>query len=546
MSPCPDFATPSRWSLARVRWAVLLAATCVSVAVAGSENRSFDGSGNNLQHPDWGRAGTRLLRLAGVDYADGVAAPSGAQRPGPRVISNQLCAQHDSVTNDAGASSFLWQWGQFVDHDIDLTPGAVPAEPLPIAIPAGDPSFDPEWTGEQSISFQRSAYDPSSGTGTDNPRRQLNVITSFIDASNVYGSDAGRARALRKLDGTGRLATSHGTQFLPYNADGLANAGGPDPSLFLAGDVRANEQVALTALHTLFLREHNRLCGEIRAQHPELSGEEVYQRARRIVGALLQVITYQEFLPLLLGENTLSPYIGYDPEVDPGISNEFSTAAYRVGHTMLAPTLLRVNAPGRELVNTSLRDAFFNPRLIHKGGGLEPLLRGLALQPAQEVDSKIVDGVRNFLFGEPGNGGFDLASLNIQRGRDHGLATYNQTRAALGLQPAGGFGDVTSNPAVQAKLEQVYGSVDDMDLWVGGLAENHMPGTMVGETFLAILVDQFTRLRDGDRFWYRNDPFFLDDPELLQVLESTLLSDVIRRNTLIRDDIADDVFRMTD
>ena len=388
--------------------AVLVAAACVSAAVAGSENRSLDGGGNNLQHPDWGRAGTRLLRLAGVDYADGIAGPSGALRPGPRVISNQLCVQHDSVTNQAGASSFLWQWGQFLDHDIDLTPGAEPAEPLPIAVPAGDPAFDPEWSGTQSISFQRSAYDPSSGTGTDNPRRQINVITTFIDASNVYGSDAERARTLRTLDGSGRLATSHGRQFLPYNTEGLPNAGGPDPSLFLAGDVRANEQVALTALHTLFLREHNRLCDQIRAHYPKLTGEEIYQRARRMVGALIQVISYQEFLPLLLGEGAIPPYAGYDPAIDPGISNEFSTAAYRVGHSMLAPTFLRMNAPGHELVHTSLRDAFFNPRLIHKGGGLEPLLRGLALQPAQEVDGKMVDGVRNFLFGEPGSGGFDL------------------------------------------------------------------------------------------------------------------------------------------
>jgi hypothetical protein len=514
--------------------------------IDAAEYRSFDGSGNNLDHPEWGSAGTPLRRLAAADYADGIAAPAGPDRVAPRILSNELCAQHESRPNHAGGSSLLWQWGQFLDHDIDLTPAGETAEPVPIQVPAGDPHFDPGWTGVQTITFQRSAYDPASGTGRDNPRQQTNIITAFIDASNVYGSGPARAQALRTMDGTGRLATSHGDQFLPYNDEGLPNAGGSAPRLFLAGDVRANEQVALTAMHTLFVREHNRLCREIRIRRPELTGDETYQRARKIVGAMMQVITYREFLPMLLGSDGLESYAGYDPDTDPGVSNEFSTAAYRVGHSMLSPEFLRVNMPGRELVSTSLRDAFFNPLLIHKGGGLAPILRGLTVQPAQEVDGKIVDGVRNFLFGEPGSGGFDLASLNIQRGRDHGLADYNRTRRALGLPPAGSFADLTSDPALQARLLEVLGDVEDMDLWVGGLAEDHVPGAMVGETFHAILVDQFTRLRDGDRFWYRNDPFFLDHPALLEEVENTLLSDVIRRNTRIGDEIADDVFRMTE
>jgi hypothetical protein len=515
-------------------------------AWAGTEHRSYDGSGNNLAHPDWGRAGTPLLRMAGANYADGYAEPVGAARPGPRVISNELCAQGHSQINLAGASSFLWQWGQFLDHDIDLTPAGHPSESLPITVPAGDPSFDPDWTGQQVIRFDRSAYDPATGIGPGNPRQQMNVITAFIDASNVYGSDAQRALALRTNDGTGRLRSSHGGRFLPFNTDGMDNAGGTDPSMFVAGDVRANEQVALTALHTLFLREHNRLARAIRYRNPQMSGEEVYQRSRRIVGALMQVITYQEFLPLLLGEGALPPYAGYDDAVQPGITNEFSTAAYRVGHSMLAPTLLRVNMPGNQKVSTPLRDAFFNPRLIYKGGGVASLLRGLGVQPAQDVDGLMVDGVRNFLFGEPGAGGFDLASLNIQRGRDHGLPSYNQARASLGLAPAADFGDLVMEPEWQARFQEVFGDVNEVDLWVGGLAEQHVPGTMVGETFHAILLDQFTRLRDGDRFWYRNDPFFLDDPQLLAEVEATRLVDVIRRNTRIGAELQGNVFRMAD
>ncbi|MHC4947080.1 MAG: peroxidase family protein, partial [Planctomycetota bacterium] len=311
--------------------AAVLGAT--SGAEAGREHRSIDGAGNNATHREWGRAGMPLLRLAPAAYDDGVAAPPGGDRPGPRVVSNGLCAQSEPIPCAARVTDFLWQWGQFLDHDLDLTETMDPVEPFDIEVPAGDVHFDPLWTGTQVIYCDRSAYVPA--PVADAPRQQLNAITAFIDASQVYGSDPVRAAALRTSDGTGRLATSPG-RLLPFNEAGLPNAGGPDPSLFLAGDVRANEQVALTSLHTLFVREHNRLAGKIRRRRPDLSGDEVYERARAKVGALMQVITYREFLPALLGDDAISPYAGYDDGVDPGISNEFSTAAYRLGHSMLS------------------------------------------------------------------------------------------------------------------------------------------------------------------------------------------------------------------
>ena len=164
----------------------------------------------------------------------------------------------------------LWQWGQFLDHDIDLTEAAEPGEPFNIPIPGGDPYFDPEGTGTQVMSLNRSAYDHNTGKTPDNPRQQMNHITAFIDASMVYGSDSIRAKALRTLDGTGRLKTSQG-RLLPFNTSGLPNAGGTGPELFLAGDVRANEQVGLTALHTLFMREHNRIARNLRRQFPPVN-----------------------------------------------------------------------------------------------------------------------------------------------------------------------------------------------------------------------------------------------------------------------------------
>jgi hypothetical protein len=501
--------------------------------------RRLDGRENNLQRPDMGAAGTQLRRWVPADYADSIAQPAGPQRASARAISNIVSDQDGSILNSLRTSDFLWQWGQFLDHDIDLTDGTSPPEPFPIAVPSDDPEFDPAGSGVVAIAFNRSLFDPATGGGT--PRQQTNEITAWIDASNVYGSDAERAAALRENDGSGRLKTSAG-DLLPFNTEGLPNAGGDSADLFLAGDVRANEQVGLTVMHTLFVREHNRLADEIAASNPDLSGDEIYQRARRLVGAMMQAITYREYLPALLGRRALPAYAGYRSSVDAGIANLFAAASYRYGHSALSPTLLRLDANGKPVAagNLPLREAFFSPSAIGAAGGVESYLRGLAAQQCQEIDPYVIDDVRNFLFGPPGQGGFDLAALNIQRGRDHGLPGYNAVRQALGLSPKLGFADISSDPEIQARLASAYALVDDVDLWVGGLAEDHLPGAMVGELIHTVLVRQFSALRDGDRFWYQRT---LSKSEQ-QLVNNSRLVDIIRRNTDIGNEIQADVFHV--
>ena len=144
----------------------------------------------------------------------------------------------------------------------------------------------------------------------------------------------------------------------------------------------------------------------------------------------------------------------------------------------------------------------------------------------------IVDDVRNFLFGPPGAGGLDLASLNIQRGRDHGLPSYNDVRMAYGLPPAADFDDVSSDIVVQAVLATAYPTVNDIDPWVGGLAEDHLPGASVGELVGTVLHEQFSRLRDGDFFYYLNDADLAPNKiKGIITLQNLQLSDVIKRNT---------------
>lgn len=497
-----------------------------SINLETVEVASVDGSQNNLLHTDWGSTDSQLVRLVSVEYADGVWIPTGDDRLSAREISNAVSAQSESIENSRYLTDLSWLWGQFIDHDIDLTGGGEAQESFDIAVPTGDEYFDPLGTGEATIRLTRSTYDATTGHEEGDPRQQINQITAFLDGSVVYGSDQERADALRTFEG-GRLKTSEG-DLLPFNVDGLDNAGGPSDLLFLAGDVRANENAALTAMQTLWVREHNRIAEEISSADPSLSDEEIYQQARSIVRAEIQAITYNEFLPALLGRDALERYDGYDPAVYPGVSNLFSTAAYRFGHSMLSSELLRLNDDGTVVDegNLALRDAFFAPNQIVEGG-IDSLLLGAANQVAQEVDTLVIDDVRNFLFGEPGQGGFDLAALNIQRGRDHGLADYNQARIDLGLQPVTSFDQITSNAALALELESTYGDVNNIDVWVGGLAEDHLTGSSVGELIQTVLVDQFQRIRDGDRFWYQN----VFSGRQLAEIENTSLADVIMRNT---------------
>lgn len=508
----------------------------------GFEARSIAGWGNNADRPELGMAGTTLLRRAAVPFGFAMSASMQDELPNPRMISNVLSHQLEPMPNAAQVTDMIWQWGQFLDHDISLTPAASSEANAPISVPSGDPVFDPGRSGVRTIGFTRSVFASGTGTAPDNPREQVNTITAFIDASNVYGSDDRRAYVLRTNDGTGKLKSSDNGRLLPLNTDGLENddGGRRQSGLFLAGDVRANEQVGLTALHTLFVREHNRLAERIGSQHPDLTGQEIFELARKIVGAQLQVITYYEFLPLLLGRGSVGPYDGYQATIDPTIATEFSTAAYRVGHTMLSPSLMHID-PSGERQQVSLASGFFNPSMVREQG-IAGFLHGLAMQQAQEVDLRLVQEIRNLLFGPPGSPGRDLAALNIQRGRDYGLARYNIVRSAYGLPPATSFADVTPDPEVQAALERAYGEVRFLDLWIGGLAEEHLPGSMVGETFHTIIADQFQRLRDGDRYWFENDPYFLANPDLLDELRATTLAAIIRRNTAMDDEIPDSVF----
>ncbi len=518
-----------------LRPALYAAAVLVGVAAqAQSGTRSIDGHGNNLDYPDWGAADGWLVNTCPTGFSDGASSPAGATRANPRAISNAIFAQDAERFSASGLSDMWWAFGQFVDHDITLTVDGR-QEFMGIRVPRGDRFFDPDSTGRGMIPMMRSAGE----LGERGVRRYRNEISSFLDASNVYGSTAQRAAWLRTGEG-GKLRVSSGN-LLPFNtSDGQFETridttapgmdGGRDGRhLFVAGDVRANENSLLTSVHTVWVREHNRLCDSLESTFFGASDEQIYQHARRLVGAQLQHIVYDEWLPALGVD--LPAAAAYDATVDPRVSNEFAAAGFRFGHSVVGTELWLLDANDQPLPNSplSLREVFFDPVGVIQRQGIGPILRGASRHRQQELDCAVVDDLRSFLFGAPGAGGLDLAAININRGRDRGVANFNAIREELGLRPYTSFAQLTGEAELAARLATVYGEVSDLDAWVGMLAERKTNG--VGATLRAVLSEQFLRLRSGDRFFYTHDPAFSHDERAW--IERQSLAGVIGRNSAI-------------
>jgi hypothetical protein len=536
--------------------------------------RPLDEVGNNVADPTFGTVGTDLLRMSPAAYADGISSPSLPQNPSARVISDILNNQADpsvpsqdlNTVDLQSLSDFGYAFGQFIDHDLDLTP-TNPNNTLQIL---ADPN-DPSKMGNQT--FDRSVTDPSTGTGTNNLAQQINAVTSFLDLSNVYGSTKTVADALRTFSG-GQLKTSPGNM-LPYdnltyftqdqiNALNMANDAQavPESSLFAAGDVRANENVELTALQTLFVRNHNRIAAELQKEHPDWTDEQLYQEARKINIAEYQQIIYTQYLPDLLGANALPAYTGYNPNVNPSIATEFSTVAFRFGHSLLSGGIERQGNNGQDVLpndpagaSISLATDFFDPNVLNPEGVVDPLtghistgidaiLKGDADGVAQADDLMAISDVRNLLFANGGlqDNGQDLIARDVERGRDDGIGSYNQVRMAYGLPPVTSFAQITSNPQVQQELQKAYGSVNNIDPFEGGLAEDHVAGSDMGPLFTTIIADQFTRLRAGDRFFYLNESWSPDELRIMQ--QGNTLGQIIEANTGITN-LQGDVFQFT-
>jgi hypothetical protein len=467
-----------------------------------------------------GMAGTAFERETdskGISprYTDG-STPRVDSLPNPRLVSNQLFDFKKDIPDPRAMTDFSVFWGQFLAHEISFSP-TQPTEPMSITIPDGDSDLP----AGSTIGLFRSTSIAGTGNSISNPRKSINGVSSFIDGSTVYGNSQARSNSIRAFDGLGSLLSSAGN-LLPLDN------GGPS---FLAGDTRANENFALLALQTLFLREHNRLVKIIQNQSP-MSDADAFQLARKIIGAELQAITYNEYLPAM-GIN-LSAYKGFNAKLNPQGIAEVLTNGFRLGHTQNPPFRLLIDSNGnRELV--PLLATFFNPAGFNEHI-MDEILRGGAFLKAQKVDLQMIDDLRNIsLMG--GAVVLDLAAIDIQRARDRGILDYNTVRTAFKLKKVKNFKAITKDKAIQQKLQALYGNVNNIDLFAGMLAEDTVKGTASGPTINAMIKVQFERLRDGDKFFYRNDPAFKPGGFLASMgfgvafFETRLLSDIVNDNS---------------
>jgi hypothetical protein len=614
--------------------AAFLVATPPAQAAVPFAVESLDGSANNTANPTWGQSNRPYLRVAPTAYADGIGAS--ATGPNTRLISNRIFNDKaQNIFSERRVTQWGWQWGQFLDHTFGLRQETgTGATAQNIAFNQADPLE--EFTNNLgTIAMNRTATSPGTGTSTSNPRQQNNTTSTYLNAFAVYGGTNARLDWLRNGSLDGNPTNNSATLMLPggflprKTARGNA-ATAPEMAVdgrllanpnnaMVAGDVRANENLGLTATHTLFAREHNRIVSLL---PNTLSEEDKFQIARRVIIAEQQYITYNEWLPAL--GVSLPQYTGYKSNVNATISNEFATVGYRV-HSQIHGAFEVEVAPGHYsqadldffrsqgiqvedegdviVVLPPLSAVFFNPDLLPRIGEGEFL--SSLLESQYKNDEMIDNQLRSVLFQVPTNtnpdcndgptlpqcfrGVADLAAIDIERGRDHGIPKYNALRAAYGLPaktsftaitgestdqfPAGSGVDnpnslditalrnidgaavadpneegvnrptgMTRRSTVAARLRAIYGgNVNNVDAFVGMTAEQHVPGTEFGELQLAIWTKQFLALRDGDRFFYGNDQGLSTIKSTYGIDYRRTLGQIIASNTN-QDESADNVF----
>ncbi|XP_058813626.1 uncharacterized protein LOC131677682 isoform X2 [Topomyia yanbarensis] len=497
---------------------------------ASRRYRTHDGTCNNRKKPRWGAAQLPFHRFLAPDYTDGVEgirrSINNSPLPSARFVSLVV---HGSRQEEAPVTMMLALWGQLLDHDLTATAqprslnGSTPRccggqndeglhpSCLPIKVPLDDPWLSP--LGVRCLEFLRSA--PAQRRDCLlSWREQTNQVTSYIDASPIYSSNP-RTSDNARIFRSGLLLFGRGppSEDVCFRA-ALAN------QCIRPGDARSGEQPGLLMLHMVWVNEHNQIATELSDINPHWSDEKLYQETRRIVGAMFQHITYREFLPIILGKQVCQLfnlelesngyYKGYDSSANPTVTNEFSAAAFRFGHSLIQGSYMRADRFHRFIPNNvTLHDESADGDLGGPGS-LHRLVRGMVNQRALKRDEFITAELTNHLFQTSRFPfGLDLAAINIQRGRDHGIQPYINWRIPCGLTPIREWEDLdrVMGPASAHRLRKAYRFLDDIDLFVGGLAERPVVGGVVGPTFSCIIAQQFSNLRKGDRFWYENPGF---------------------------------------
>lgn len=475
--------------------------------------RQTDGSCNNLENGQLGKSSTPYKRLLKPAYDDNMDEPrrrgvGGENLPNPRSVA---LAVHQPLDTPAKISNLGVMFGQYVDHDFALTAstgsGAV-ATKCTCGDTSGDcvniptPEEDTLNSDQSCIVLTRSGGSFNKFDCTLNAREQTNLLTHWLDLSQTYGSDSGTENRLRSFRNgrlrTSRIAESSTKEHMPKANFGTCVEESGDELCFDSGDTRTSQNMLLVSVHTIWLREHNRIARALRELNPTWSDENIYQEAKRINTALYQNVLYSEWLPAVLGKRLMSEFnlnvmpsgffMGYDSNVNPHLSAEFAGAAFRFGHTLVRSTLSKSDTKLKQFSNLTLTDVMLRPVEAYRNGGLDSICRGLLSDSGTSFDPHITDEIHNHLFESNAFGvqthRFSLTAINIMRGRDHGLPPYNQFRPLANLSKARTFDDLKEIPAdTRTKLASIYKSVEDIDAFTGGTSETPFEDGLLGPTF---------------------------------------------------------------
>ncbi|CAF0726834.1 unnamed protein product [Didymodactylos carnosus] len=494
--------------------------------------RTIDGSCNNIKRPWLGKSNTPFKRWLTPFYDDGLDSPRllgiSGRLPNARHISLTV---HRSMTSkiivEQNATNLFVIFGQFIAHDLISTAAGTDINGrsvrcicnkinrLCINIPR--PNNDTLNIDQKCMVVARNAASFPTVDCKLGHREQLNLITAYLDLSQVYGSNQHTTNDLRLFKGGQLKATKF--QNRTYLSHLSLNSCMDDKQgqlCFKSGDGRTNENMGLASLHTMFHREHNRIAHKLSQINSMWNDELLFHETRRIVTAQYQHIIYNEWLPVLLGKriwiNTdLKPLINgyhmkYDEKIDSSISNEFATAVFRFGHSMVTSTMSKVTYRYFLYKNLTFSNISFRNKEAYLDNGLDGILLGMVTDHGEKSDAIMTKQIQQHLFETKDVNSqtkrFDLAALNIIRGRDHGIGPYIAYRRFCRLSVPKSFSTLNH-------LLKVYKNVEDIDLFTGLLTENPLPNAIVGPTLGCLLARQFQDLKRGDRYFYENGQFDL-------------------------------------
>uniref|UniRef100_A0A182MHT3 Uncharacterized protein n=1 Tax=Anopheles culicifacies TaxID=139723 RepID=A0A182MHT3_9DIPT len=459
-------------------------------------------------------------RLLPALYDDGVYAfrrsSTGGELPQAREISSRFhSAGNRQESLDKTRSVALVQWSQFIEHDLAKTTVQTMADGTDIECCSSDhgqllpryrhpsckpmlvPEDDPYYRTYRAtcLNYVRSALSLGRYGCHLGPANQLNQATNRLDLSQLYGSLANDTKLLRTGKG-GRLQAQlyDSVEYLQEATNGRLCAA--DSNLetvcYDSGDTRVNVNPYITLLHTLFLRSHNRLAKHLGLLQPSWTDEQLFTVARTVNTKLYQKIV-REWLTAVAGEQATRdprPTVGRG---DDRVSNEFATAAIRFYNTMMPG---EINNP---LGSYDLEHLFYRPKDLRKRDYFAHLVDSVLGQNAMSLDTAYVDDMAHMLFGVR-NVGLDVLALDIQRGRDHGLARYTDYYTLCNGKPVTGWADLERvlKPDDLEIIRASYATVHDVDLIVGAIAEWPAAGATVGPTLSCLIREQLDNSLQAD------------------------------------------------